>query len=782
MAPTERLGKYELVEKLGEGGMAQVFRARRPGAAGFEKTVVIKRILPHFAKTKAFVEMFVREAKIAASVNHKNVVQVFELEEAEDTGELFMVMEYVRGTDLRFVLRSASRRKLRLPPWFSIHCMAEVLDGLAYAHGLVDDSGQPRNLVHRDVTPSNIFLSHLGDVKLGDFGVARDDTLQAQTRTGQMKGKVAYMAPEQLHLLEIDGRADVFAAGVVLWECLTQRRLFAHKSDFETMKMIVEGERPLASKIRKDVPEKLDVLLQDALQPERESRLGSAGELRARLLQILYEDYAPVHREKVREVLEVFLGEPEAARGAEPIQKSGSSATPASFDSHSNPSEPSASQEPPDEEEMALAFEESEAGPGEDRAALLRPRPGMRDVTPLPDLPPGVRIMVGKPETPGTADLPTPDEEALDLERLVGTAAADAAKESTTADVVVPQESLLAGLDIRRHSAQIADMAKNRWSSYGINQVYEGPHPFWLQDHEGTVVGPVSLEQAQRIFQAEAFARMSGDSKITADQRRWVTLQRYAELTGQTTFTRDDEHFELSPNHLIAQLHSSSMARVFADLSRRRVTGRLYVRCQGYRRFDFRELDIVSGRPVAAYANEESLQLPALLVSKRLVPKGMFEEIVHKAVQLDRGLSEVASARLATNLDAYASAVEREKLIDMFAWEAGDVFLDSSVELNGARPFASSLASLVIPMVSKAFHPLDLLQRVRKRHWDTAFRPAGMFEREIDALALTEAQRKLADRLATGKRLSQITKAKGIDDRAAAFVAYTLVETELLVP
>lgn len=781
MAPAERLGKYELVEKLGEGGMAQVFRARRPGAAGFEKTVVIKRILPHFAKTKAFVEMFVREAKIAASVNHKNVVQVFELEEVEDTGELFMVMEYVRGTDLRFVLRSASRRKLRLPPWFSIHCMAEILDGLAYAHGLVDDAGQPRNLVHRDVTPSNIFLSHLGDVKLGDFGVARDDTLQAQTRTGQMKGKVAYMAPEQLHILEIDGRADVFAAGVVLWECLTQRRLFAHKSDFETMKMIVDGERPLASKIRKDVPEKLDTILQAALQPERDDRIESAGELRSRLLQVLYEDFAPVHREKVREVLEVFLGDREAARVAEPIKKTGSSATPASFDSHGNTPEASTPEAPPDDEEMALAFEESEAGSPQE-PGFPRPRPGMREVTPLPDLPPGVRIMVGKPEKAGTADLPTPDEEALDLERLVGTAAADAAKESTTADVVVPQESLLAGLDIRRHSAQIAEMAKNRWSSYGINQVYEGPHPFWLQDHEGTVVGPVSLDQAQRIFQAEAFARMSGDSKITADQRRWVTLQRYAELTGQTTFTRDDEHFELAPNHLIAQLHSSSMARVFADLSRRRVTGRLYVRCHGYRRFDFRELDVVNGRPVAAYANEESLQLPTLLVSKRLVPKGMLEEIVHKAVQLDRGLSEVASARLATNLDAYASVVEREKLIDMFAWEAGDVFLDSSVEKNGARPFASSLASLVMPMVSKAFHPLDLVQRVKKRHWETAFRPAGMFEREIDALALTEAQRKLADRLAAGKRLSQITKAKGVDDRVAAFVAYTLVETELLVP
>lgn len=779
MAPVERLGKYELVEKLGEGGMAQVFRARRPGAAGFEKTVVIKRILPHFATRKSFVEMFVREAKIAASVNHKNVVQVFELEEAEDTGELFMVMEYVQGTDLRFVLRSASRRKLRLPPWFSIHCVAEVLDGLAYAHGLVDDGGRPRNLVHRDVTPSNIFLSHLGEVKLGDFGVARDDTFQAQTRTGQMKGKVAYMAPEQLHTLEIDGRADVFAAGVVLWECLTQRRLFAHKSDFETMKMIVDGERPRASKVRKDVPEQLDALLQDALQPERDDRIASAGEFRARLLQVLYEECAPVHREKVREVLEVFLGEREAARVAEPIRKSASGETPASFDSHSVTPEP---EEAPDEEEMALAFEESEAGPArEPEAAFPRPRPGMREVTPLPDLPPGVRIMVGKPETPGASSPPASREEnEVDFEQVVGTAAAAAARESTTADLVVPQESLLAGLDIRRHSAQIADMAQNRWSSYGINQIYEGPHPFWLQDHEGAVVGPVSLDQAQRIFQAEAFARMSGDARITADQRRWVTLLRYAELTGQTVFTRDDENFELAMNHLIAQLHSTSMARTFADLSRRRVTGRLYVRCHGYRRFDFRELDIVGGRPVAAYANEESLQLPSLLVSKRLVPKGMLEEIVHKSVLLDRALNEVASARLATNLDAYASAVEREKLVDMFAWDAGDVFFDPNVPLSSARPFASSVMSLVMPIVSKAFHPADLVQRVKKRHWETVFRPGGMYDREIDALGLTDAQRKLAERLAAGKRLSQLAKAKGVDERTAALVAYVLVETELL--
>src|SRR5688572_15840739 len=278
-------GKYELLERVGDGGMAEVFRARLPGVAGFEKIVVIKKILPHLAKKKRFVDMFVAEAKLAAEVQHKNVVQVFELGQIPESGEFYMAMEYVQGTDLRHVLGYTTKRNLRMPPWFSVYVVSEILEGLHFAHMLADHSGRPRNIVHRDVTPSNIFVSSKGEIKLGDFGVARDDARQdGKTKTGQLKGKIGYMSPEQVRSLPVDGRTDVFALGIVLWECLAQRRLFKGRSDFEAMSLICTAPREPPSAYSADIPPALDQIVFDALEPALERRIPTAREMQARLL------------------------------------------------------------------------------------------------------------------------------------------------------------------------------------------------------------------------------------------------------------------------------------------------------------------------------------------------------------------------------------------------------------------------------------------------------------------------------------------------------------------
>jgi serine/threonine protein kinase len=273
--PPEKIGKYSIVRRLGIGGMAEVFEAKMPGVAGFSKTVVLKKILPHLAHQQTYVNMFVREAKIAAAVQHRCVVQVFELDQL-DTGEYFMVMEFVRGPDLRQMLSQAGQVKRRIPPWFSVFCIAEVLDGLDYAYNSVDDEGKPRKMIHRDVTPSNIFVSMLGEVKLGDFGVARDDTFESETRAGQHKGKLAYMAPEQLYGNDVDGRLDVFSAGVVLWECLTQSRLFGGKPDIEIMNAIVKQPRKPPSALKPDVGKEIDAIVLEAIEPDPDKRIPSA--------------------------------------------------------------------------------------------------------------------------------------------------------------------------------------------------------------------------------------------------------------------------------------------------------------------------------------------------------------------------------------------------------------------------------------------------------------------------------------------------------------------------
>jgi serine/threonine-protein kinase len=301
-------GKYELLERIGDGGMAEVFRARLPGLAGFEKIVVIKRILPHLSRKKRFVDMFVREATLAAQLTHKNVVQVFELGQLEN-GELYMAMEYVKGTDLRRILTTSTRRSLRIPPWFSAFVMSEVLDALSHAHHLVDDQGAERTILHRDVTPSNVFISWLGEVKLGDFGLARDDSLRSLTRPGQRKGKLSYMSPEQVNAADLDERADVFAAGVVLWECLTQRRLFGGKTELEVANMILDPNRPPPSRYLKDIPDELDRIVLSSLEPDREKRMPSARVFQSRLLDVLPKLNASIRTDDIRHMVDKLMGE-----------------------------------------------------------------------------------------------------------------------------------------------------------------------------------------------------------------------------------------------------------------------------------------------------------------------------------------------------------------------------------------------------------------------------------------------------------------------------------------
>ena len=307
-----RYGKYELLERIGEGGMAEAYRARLPGAAGFEKTVVIKRILPHLAENPRFVKMFVNEAKLASRIQHQNVVQVFELDQSPD-GELYMVLEHVAGLDLRAILEMAAERVLRLPLWFSVYTLHRVLSGLAHAHELIDEAGERLSIIHRDVTPSNVFVSWLGEVKIADFGVAKaigsvEVDATDTTLRGQLKGKLSYAPPEQIHGEELDARADVFSAGVVLWECLTQRRLFGGRADFETMLAICEEPRTPPSAFNPAVPPELDAIVLRALERDRQQRHGSAHELAEDLEQALGLLRSRVVPGDVRHVLEVLRG------------------------------------------------------------------------------------------------------------------------------------------------------------------------------------------------------------------------------------------------------------------------------------------------------------------------------------------------------------------------------------------------------------------------------------------------------------------------------------------
>lgn len=283
---TQKIGRYEVVERLGAGGMAEVFRARTTGPLGFERQLVIKRMHKELSSDKTLVQMFADEASLAASAHHRNVVQVFELGE-DQRGEMFIVMEHVAGADLKELQLRAYRNNKRIPAWFSVHCAIEVLEGLAFMYDLVDGSGRRRNVVHRDVSPENIFVSEQGDVKIGDFGIARDDTRPVDAYGHEVKGKTAYLAPEQLSGATADQRFDVFSAGVVLWECLTQRPLFGAMTANEALAALVRAPRVPPSRYVRDVPVELDQIVLRALSADPAMRYLTTTQMKNDLVRVL---------------------------------------------------------------------------------------------------------------------------------------------------------------------------------------------------------------------------------------------------------------------------------------------------------------------------------------------------------------------------------------------------------------------------------------------------------------------------------------------------------------
>ena len=278
----QAFGKYILLNKIALGGMAEIFRAKTIGAEGFEKEVVIKRILPHFTEDENFVTMFIDEAKVSSGLNHPNIVQVFDFDTQD--GTYYIAMEYVEGKDLKRLIDVGVKNGTPLSVPQVVSVIIEVCKGLHYAH-TKKSRGQPLNIIHRDVSPHNVMVSFDGEVKVMDFGIAKAAARSTKTRAGTVKGKCAYMSPEQARGKQLDPRSDMFAVGVMMWEMLTHRRLFAGESDFETLTNVLKAEVPAPSSINKDVPPELDAILLRCLSKDRDERQSDCKELMRNLEQ-----------------------------------------------------------------------------------------------------------------------------------------------------------------------------------------------------------------------------------------------------------------------------------------------------------------------------------------------------------------------------------------------------------------------------------------------------------------------------------------------------------------
>lgn len=276
------LKKFEILEMIAKGGMAEVYLAKTTGFQGFEKQVCVKKILPHLTEDESFVTMFVNEAKLAATLNYANIVQVHDLCVSAG-GEYFIVMEYVNGKDLSDVIRAAQLAGREIPPDIAVYVVREVCKGLYYAHNRTDDKGANLNIIHRDISPHNVLVSFMGEVKITDFGIAKASSIANKTAVGILKGKYGYMSPEQARGQPLDHRSDIFNTGIVLYELLVGERCFAGSSDFSTLNLMRNAEVTPPTKIVSSIPKDLEALVLRTLSKDKKDRFQDALELEGAL-------------------------------------------------------------------------------------------------------------------------------------------------------------------------------------------------------------------------------------------------------------------------------------------------------------------------------------------------------------------------------------------------------------------------------------------------------------------------------------------------------------------
>jgi serine/threonine-protein kinase len=305
--------RYTITERVDQGGMAEVFRGVAESLQGFKKSVAIKRILPKLSKNRKFVSMFLDEARLSLHLQHANIVHVFDIGIAEQA--YFIVMEYVDGANLKSVIESHRSKGRRLPVSHVLYIMLEVCKGLAYAHAAEDpESGKPLGIVHRDISPPNILLSKMGEVKLVDFGLAKATSQIAQTDPGVVKGKFSYLSPEAASGVAVDHRADLFAVGILLWEMLTGKRLFYGDTDYQTVELVRQSRVPAIRPLNPDVDPDLEAVVRKALARDPRDRFQQAADLQDAIAQVLFSRGMKVTSRDIANIVRQVVQERDAGK------------------------------------------------------------------------------------------------------------------------------------------------------------------------------------------------------------------------------------------------------------------------------------------------------------------------------------------------------------------------------------------------------------------------------------------------------------------------------------
>ncbi|MBI2372733.1 MAG: protein kinase [Deltaproteobacteria bacterium] len=814
-----KYGQYELLERIGAGGMAEVFRARKSGVAGFEKICVIKRILPHLAQQARFVNMFVNEAKLAAQLTHQNVVQVFELASLEG-GELFIAMEYVPGTDLRKMLHWAEERELHIPTWFAVHSVREILGALAHAHDMADGEGRPMQVIHRDVTPANVFVSNLGEIKLADFGIAKAIGDNPETEAGQVKGNVGYMSPEALLGEDVDVRTDIFSAGVVLWETLTQQRLFHGRSNFETARLICDSERPAPSQFNPEVPPQLDLVVLQALEAKRDRRFSTAAEFQSSLVDILATMHPRLQKSHVREVVEVLSGKKEPTeeyktrkasfatpkvddfelpmlapdyaasypsarpmpglmgRGPQvpPVVAPGVPGMPIPGTSSFVPQSMPSSDLVPSAPDVWLGSTGAHAVPPQLQQTIDDPIFGPMLANPMGmssgvTAPSGLPApSLGTPSAFGSGPL-SPGLGAQGLP-LGGPLGLGAPNPLTTSSIGIPVPVLPRPQDAKSGAERILEAIED--DSDPLELAHASPQSglIYIRDDKNRETGPFSVEELLG-------GRGRAIKEVSANRRDWLDARTFAQLSGLDRLSPNP--YPLRKVTIVGKLEDRSLVSVFGQLAQEQVTGRLVVMESGPGAVARREIYLVRGAPTFVYSDDIQLQLPKLLVKHDVIRDDQVNDLIVQVIRRQEPILDLISWTAFTDMNRYWPLMMRDRLAEMFRWGAGRFAFDAGAEQHRSTPFAKSLYHLVVEAVNRSYS-IDELQAMLGPRANLRLRRADHFNTLVAKLNLSDKHRASVERLGKKSSIAQVLKkVSGPESAPQMAMGYVLLELGVLV-
>lgn len=636
-------GRYALLEKIGAGGMAEIYRAKTFGAAGFEKEFAIKMILPSLVDDKEFVSMFINEAKIAVSLYHANVVQVFDLGELD--AQYYIAMEFVHGKDLLDVLAGCAQHDMKIPLNLVMFITMEFLKGLDFAHRAKNAYGEELNIIHRDVSPSNVLISYSGDVKIGDFGVAKAAIQRTMTESGTLKGKVGYMSPEQVIGDEIDHRSDVFSAGIVFFEALSMSRLFVGNSDLDVMLRVRDADIEASIKKAGPFPQALEEIVRKSLTKHREERYQTAGEFYQALQDFCYSYRIKVsgndlsnfmrrvfadeiEKEKTRRKSEEESGRKDAAMAQ--MEKERYTPPP----THYTPpnSTPSRRRDNADLEEFMDPSQKSIRYRYKDEAGLIFGPMNRSELLQLvTDRPPSGR-----------------DRISIDGGEWIEPTAIDFVKPHVLEEDSDASRSVPVGAGVYRpktRAKQVGDEDTQRESSEDSIAHLLGA---------GATIPEITSDASEVGSSSSPMLDLPDAPELeTSEQAKKVISElrkQYASYEG---------HFA-----------NTSFSRIFTRLHRSNATGRLHVTRNDVEKSIYFE----SGEPVLVDSNQENELLGFFLLSRRIINQSQLEEGLARLSEWGGRLGDALvaiGAIPAHEIFRHLSEQMREKILDVFTWKDG---------------------------------------------------------------------------------------------------------------